>query len=300
MQSRAPEQTAVLADPFDAERDGYFERDGERFVPTRHGVGPWAPGTLSGRPVLGLCTHLFEVALPDEAWLPARLTVDLVRMAMMEPFDVSVEVRKSGRTALVIDIELSQSGRLVALARGLGTLAEVTPETEVWTSGSDIRPVPEDLLPAHPDYPMAMTGGRWINGAGTFGKGPHQWLSAPEGPGVAWAWERGNLIVGEPNTPYVRLGLVADVSNPLINVGATGLKFINADVALYLSRRPVGQYLGLRSLEHQHDRGTAVGAAALFDDQGPVGTVSMVSTHQPHLPTIVFNDPTSPAATRGI
>lgn len=289
-----------VASAFDPERDGYFERDADRYLPTRHGAGPWAPGSISGRPVLGLCAHLFEQALPNEQWLPARLTVDLVRMAMMEPIEVSVQVRKSGRTALVLDIELMQSGRPVALARGLATLAEVTPQTHVWSSGSDIRPVPTEFLPEHPDYPMAMSAGRWIDGRGTYGKGPYQWLTPPEGPGVAWAWERGNLLAGEPNTPYVRLGLVADVSNPLINVGAAGLAFINADVSLYLSRRPEGRFIGLQALDHQHAQGTSVGAAALFDEAGPIGSVAMVSTHQPHLPTIVFNDPNSPAATRGV
>lgn len=290
----------ATAPTFDAQRDGYFEREGERFVPTRHGAGPWAPGTISGRPVLGLSAYLFEHALPDGQWLPARLTVDLVRMATMDPIEVSVQARKTGRTAMVIDMELVQGGRPVALARGLATLAQVAPQTRVWNTGSDIRPVPTEYLPEHPDYPMAMSAGRWIDGVGTYGKGPYQWLTQPDGPGVAWAWERGNLIVGEPNSPYVRLGLVADVSNPLINVGAEGLAFINADVSLYLSRRPEGRFIGLKSLEHSHDQGTSVGAAAVFDDQGPIGTVAMVSTHQPHLPIIVFNDPNSPAATRGV
>lgn len=285
---------------FDPEHDGYFDRDGERYLPTVHGVGPWAPGSISGRPVLGLCTHLFEEALPSTAWLPARLTVDLVRMAMQEPIEVSVEVRKQGRTAMVVDIELLQGGRPVALARGLGTLAQVTPQTAVWTSGTDLAPVPTHLLPEHPDHPMSLTGGRWIDDRGTFGPGPRGWLSAPQGPNVGWAWERGSLIAGEPSSPYVRLGLVADVANPTLNTGQTGLQFINADVALYLSRRPEGPYVGLKALEHLHHQGTAVGSATLVDAEGPVGLVSMTSTHQPHLPTITFGDAHAPAATRGI
>ena len=295
MQEQSPGQRA-----FNPETDGYFVRDGERFVPTVHGIGPWAPGSISGRPVLGLCAHLFEESLPDAQWLPARLTVDLVRMAMTEPIEVVRQIRKQGRTAMVVDIELLQGGRPVALARGLGTLAEVTPETNVWTSGGDLAAVPTDLLPEHPDYPMSLTGGRWVQGRGTYGQGPRGWLSEPNGPNVGWAWERGTLIAGEPSSAYVRLGLVADVANPTINTGEAGLVFINADVALYLSRRPEGPYVGLRALEHLHSQGTAVGSATLFDADGPVGVVSMTSTHQPHLPTITFNDPTGPAATRGV
>ncbi len=276
----------------------YFERDGRRFLPTSAGSGPWAPGSISGRPVLGLCAHLFEQALPGTDWLPARLTVDMVRMAMLEPFEVGVEVRKAGRTALVVDIELIQSGRVITLARGLGTLAEVEPVTEVWARGQSLAPIPVEYLPEHPDYPMSMTAGRWISGRGTFGPGPKGMLTPPEGPAVGWAYERGVLFAGEEPTDYERLGLVADVSNTMINVGADGLQFINPDITLYLSRRPSGRYLGLEALEHLHHGGTAIGAAEIHDEQGPIGLVSMTSTHQPHLPVIRFDDPTGPAATR--
>lgn len=291
----------ATARTFDPDVDSYFTRDGARYVPTIHGAGPWAPGSISGRPVLGLATHLFEQALPSADWLPARLTVDLMRMAMLEPIEVVVNTRKSGRTAMVIDIELLQSGRPVALARGLGTLAEVAPDTAVWSNPTDIAPVPTHLLPEHPDYPMSLTGSRWVEGQAAFAPGPHGWLSAPAGPPVGWARERGTLIAGERTSAYVRLGLVADVSNSVINVGETGLKFINPDVALYLSRRPVGDHIGLLGLDHLHAGGTSVGSARLYDEQGPVGVVSMTSTHQPHMPTITFNDPTggAPASSAG-
>lgn len=278
----------------------YFERHGDGYLPTPAGAGPWAPGSISGRPVLALCTHLFEQALPDSSWLPARLTVDMVRMTMMEPIEVHTAVRKAGRTAITVDIDLVQNGRPVALARGLGTRAEVEPDTKVWGREHSITPIPTEFLPTHPDYPMSLSGGRWVDGAGTFGAGPHGWLSPAEGPAVGWAREQGELLAGEETSDYVRLGLVADIANSVINVGETGLTFINPDITLHLSRRPEGPYIGLEALEHVHHTGTSIGSAVLHDRNGAIGLVSMTSTHQPHMPTITFRDPRSGPASSSV
>ncbi len=282
----------------DTATNAYFERDGELFVPTRNSAGPWAPNSITGRPVLGLCAHVFEQALPDPSWLPARLSVDMMRMAMLEPIEVVIEVRKTGRTAMVVDIELIQSGRPVSLARGLATRAETRPDSAVWTRSQSLGEVPTEFLPAHPDYPMSLTGGRRLESGISYGNGPKGWLSPADGPPAAWVWERGDLIAGEVTSVYERLGLVADISNSVINVGRDGLKFINPDITLYVSRMPSGDYLGLEALEHLHTGGTSVGSAVVHDVQGPMGVVSMTSTHQPHMPTIVFDDPTGPAASQ--
>jgi hypothetical protein len=53
------------------------------------------------------------------------------------------------------------------------------------------------------------------------------------------------LIEGEPLTAFTRVAMAADVTASLVNWGSDGLKFINADYTLTLSRLPEGSFIGL-------------------------------------------------------
>src|ERR1700761_2284398 len=56
----------------------YFERDGNRIVPTEMARGGWGP-SVSGHAVGGILGWAVERAVDDAALQPARLTVDLPR-----------------------------------------------------------------------------------------------------------------------------------------------------------------------------------------------------------------------------
>ncbi len=271
--------------------DAYFVADGEAFVPTEHSAGPWAPGSMSGRQVLGLAARGFEQVLPDATWLPARMTVDLIRMATLDPVTVHVDVRRAGRSALVVDLELVQGDRPVALARGLASNAALTPETHVWERGVDVPVLGEEQVPRHPDHLLAMVSTRLDETgepAAEWTMGPGGWQTKPVGPGVCWMHEEFPLVAGEELTPYVRLGLAADVGSSVAHWGDAGLQFINADINLQVSRLPQGRMIGLEAIEHQHVGGVAIGTAVLRDHGGSFGTVHSTAVHNPMLAGVSF------------
>jgi hypothetical protein len=88
------------------------------------------------------------------------------------------------------------------------------------------------------------------------------------------------LVDGEPLTPFTRAAMAADVTASLVNWGSEGLKFINADYTLTLSRLPEGSIIGLASQSHSTHDGVATGSATLFDQQGQIGTSVAVSLAQ--------------------
>src|SRR6202167_5972109 len=79
------------------------------------------------------------------------------------------------------------------------------------------------------------------------------------------------LITGEPLTPLVRLSMAADMMSPVANSLDRRLSFINADYAVYLTRPPQGEYVGIQPGGHLSERGVAVGRCVLHDLRGSVG-----------------------------
>jgi hypothetical protein len=66
--------------------------------------------------------------------------------------------------------------------------------------------------------------------------------------------------------------MAGDVTNPLTHWGTRGMRFINVDYTLTLSRLPDGADVGLAALTHYSHDGVATGAATLFDEHGPIGS----------------------------
>jgi hypothetical protein len=62
--------------------------------------------------------------------------------------------------------------------------------------------------------------------------------------------------------------MAGDMVSSLTHYGTGGLKFINADYTLTLSRLPEGPYVGLAALTHYSHAGVATGV----DQFGPIGS----------------------------
>ena len=93
----------------------FFKRDGQYFVPTPAGRGPWNPNSLHGRVIIGLLGFVLEQKHGDAEFIPARLTVDMYKLPGFDPIEVTTKVvRESGRIR-VIDAEFISGG--VSMAR---------------------------------------------------------------------------------------------------------------------------------------------------------------------------------------
>ena len=59
------------------------------------------------------------------------------------------------------------------------------------------------------------------------------------------------------------------------------MRYINADYTLSLTRLPKGPHIGLAALVHSSHDVVASGAAAVFDEYGPIGNSMAVALAQP-------------------
>ncbi len=247
----------------------FYIPDGDEFVPTALARGPWGQ-TISGMVTGGILGHVIERDVGDPDFQPARLTVDLLRPAAMAPLRVQTTVAREGRRLRLADAVVTQSDTVVARASALFLRRGDQPTDEVWTSPVAMPPVPAAPDPVPDDLSMMV----WTYGKDNHTPGPGFGLVAWQHAGPKYVWVRSirPLVAGEPLTPFTHAAMAGDMASSLTHYGTGGLRFINADYTLSLSRLPDGPYIGLAALTHSSHGGVATGTATIVDQHGPIGT----------------------------
>jgi acyl-coenzyme A thioesterase PaaI-like protein len=243
----------------------YFEREGDFFVPNEIAQGGWGP-TLGGQVVGGLLAREIDRATVDADLQPARLTVDILRRVSMEPVRVHALLVRSGRRMQAIDATITQGDEVVARASALYLRRGPQPDDDVWTTPITMPPLPEKPDEWPESLPMFVQ--PYGRNPDTDGAG-FAWQH--DGRRYAWVYDFRELVKGEKLTPFVRAAMAVDVTASLTNFGKSGLRFINADYTMLLSRLPEGEFIGMASLTHYGDGGVATATASLFDARGPIG-----------------------------
>jgi len=240
----------------------FFKRNTKsqfEFIPTDVARGPWSRESLHGHVLGGIMAHAIELQHGDDAFQPARLTVDMFRLAQHGPVTITTSVAREGGRIRVIDAALEVGGILQARASTVMLRRTAEPEGNVWSPPSWDVPAPQDIAPHNLESePVWET--RPITG------------DRPSAErGRVWMREVRELVEGYPLSPFVRAAMAADFTNPLANSGDNGLQFVNADYTLYLHRLPVDEWLGVEVAAHHSADGIASATCALYDQQGPIG-----------------------------
>lgn len=261
------------------EPEAFFDVDGDDLVPSPWAQGPWG-ATISGHITGGLLGWAVEVAGGDPDLLPARLTVDMLRPTAMAPVRVEASVRREGKRIKIVDAEVVQNGVVVSRASSVFLRRGEQPEGDVWTQDTVMPPLPDDSAVSAQDVPFML----WAYGAdsdtGTVGGTSSEWEQA-EFRKFGWVRDLRPLIAGHPLTPFVRAALACDGTSAITHWGTGGLRYINADFTMTLSRLPDGEYIGMASDGHNCSAGVASGAATLFDRHGPIGNSIAIALAQP-------------------
>lgn len=251
-----------------------FERDGEFFVPTPASGSPWSPKHLHGGPVVGLMAHAVEQATENASLHMARLTVDLLRPAPSAPLSLTTRLVRGGKRIQVMEATLLAGDTEVARASAL-----FLENTSVPVPDHGRFPASE-LAPPTGSVETTLSGvAGWQNQYSPVGL--HSTAKAVivdgikgEGHGLAWMKLPVPLVEGVETSPTVMAATLCDFGN---GVGQLRLSddtgCINADVSLYLHRRPVGEWLGVDARSRMQEVGVGLVETTMFDAQGPVGKI---------------------------
>lgn len=251
----------------------YFERHGDSFHPRSIARGGWGP-LISGHVVGGLLGWAVEEFVDDPEFLPARLTVDLPRPAAIAPLEVHTREIRGGKRLRLVEAVIRQEDKIVGQATGLFLRRGDQPTGIIYSPLVQMPPLPTDA-PPH-DNPLFVRTYGW----GLSIQNPDEDWAGEDGAKYTWLSLTQPLFEDEPLTPFTRAAMAADVTASLVNWSSEGLKFINADYTLTLSRLPEGVHIGLASQSHSTRDGIATGSAILFDENGEIGSSISVSVAQ--------------------
>jgi hypothetical protein len=264
-----------------------FVADGELLVPTGLVRGGWSDDAQHGGPPCALLARAIEQADTLVPMHVARVTFDLIRPVPIEPLRTSVAVVRPGKRIQLIAASLWADDVEVAKATAL----------QIRCSEVDL-PEPPDMgheAPGRPDEAHLLEWGNWL---GALSDLPRFHLHAVEirtfdesfrrpGPGLSWLRLRYPVVAGEETSALVRTAAVADIGNGNSTaIDPEHFLYVNPDVTLYLHRYPHDEWLGMRSVAHQHRTGIGVADTELFDQDGPLGRIvqaQLVEAH--HRPT---------------
>lgn len=250
----------------------FFRRAGETLVPRDLARSSWSDNQMHGVAVSGALALALEQRSRDPRLgelRPARLTVDLFRPAAMEPCLLSAEVVRTGRRICLVDAVMSQGGEKVARASALFLRPTESTQGEVWAPAERPSPPPLEVVPAsdEPRVPFLHSSAGWS-----------QQFSQHQNPSRKTSWNTALPVVsGEEITPFQAAAAIADGASLVTNWGTHGVEYINTDITLTLARNPAGREIGLAALDRVEHDGIAVGTAAVFDREGPLGNAVVTS-----------------------
>ncbi|WP_237752552.1 acyl-CoA thioesterase domain-containing protein [Mycolicibacterium aromaticivorans] len=266
-----------LGDSAGASR-AYLVSDGDVLLPGPASQGPWGP-TISGHVVGGILARALEQLGGAPGFVPARLTVDLLRPTAITSLEVRTTIRRDGRRIRLVDAELIQNDTVVSRASAMFLRRGEHPAGDIWSSPVTMPPLPPDPGPLPDDLMMFVWG---YGGQGESGGAMAftEWHDAT-GPKYAWIRQVRALVDGEATSPFVTVAMAADAASATSHWGTGGLRYINADYTLTLAREPVGDYIGLAATSHNSNDGIACGAVAVFDAHGQIGNAITVGLVNP-------------------
>jgi hypothetical protein len=247
--------------------DAVFERDGERFVPTKRAGSPWADELQHGGPPAGLLARAIEDLAATDEMRVVRLTVDLFRPVPMKPVTVAARSVREGKRIHIVDAIILADG--VEVSRASGLLLRATEQPQSRSAGT-IHPPGE---PGDGDSGPLLRGEDMPRRQGFHTASEIRRLPRTEtGPSTAWI-RVPELVDGEVMSPLVRLASTCDFVNAVGSMGALpgGPGFINTDSTIYVHRPPVGEWICLQVERGIEPDGIGVSSAVIFDREGSIG-----------------------------
>jgi len=254
--------TITTADPV---TKSYFESASGVFLPTPEARGYWGASSISGPAVAALAAWALERDYGHPDFMPARFTIEFLKPAAQAPTRVQTRLVRDGRRLRSVECDVLQGDGIVARATVMQYRRSQSPAGEEWMSQTSFTAPPQS------DCEKMRVGSDAV-GWSVMGI-EHQNVSRKRafyrGPGV---------VAGASTSLFVRAVIVAEAAANLVtNLGTEGVRYINGDLTVSISRLPQIEYIGVQADSHFAADGVAVGSATMFDADGPFGTASVTA-----------------------
>jgi hypothetical protein len=238
----------------------FYQRDGDRFVPSELTRGPWDPRAQHAGPPAALLGRSVERCEPREGMQLGRITLEILAPVPLAPLQANARVVRPGRSVELLEASLSgPDGEVMRASAWRLQTGDVALQSDSAPPGPE-QGVSRDFFDTGQDtgYHVAMEY-RFVEGA-----------FLERGPATVWMRMRVPLVEGEEPSPLERVLVAADSGN---GVSATldyeRYLFVNTDLSVHLLRMPDGEWICLDATTHVD--GLGLSDTALWDERGRIG-----------------------------
>ena len=243
-----------------------YTRDGAVYTPTEYVTGPWDPTLSHAGPPAGLLID--AIARSDTDMGITRVTYEIPKGIPKVPATIALKELRPGRKIRLVEATLANlSGEPLMVARAwlIRVSSDDLPSSDPFPMEF---PPPAACEPL--DFPHAGVGYmdavemRRISGDPFRG-----------GPAAIWIRQTMPLVDGDTADPYARCGVFGDLGNGIAAMDSMrSLMAINTDLTLYLARRPVSEWMAMRSTTVSQGFGLGISDSLVYDASGFVGTAN--------------------------
>ena len=249
-----------------------FTTDDGLIVPTELCRGGWSETAQHGSPPSGILARALEQVPTAVPMQVVRFTIDLFREVPLAPLSIVTEVIREGRRIQVVEARLAAAG------------LEVGRATALKIRTTDLVDLPDYPDPLALPPPESLEPLDWSDHFGTTDL-VHFHTHAVEvrtvdrsfiedTPGRSWFRLRVPLLEGQEMTPFQRVATLADMANGNSQVlDPRRWLYVNPDITLYLTRLPVGEWIGMHSESRPRPSGIGTTRSLVYDRQGVIGHV---------------------------
>ncbi|MGW1376394.1 thioesterase family protein [Streptomyces sp. NPDC002446] len=263
-------------------REAFYERlDKAKFASSLCTAGPWGPKMQHAGPPSALLAVQMMNDHPREGFHPARVTFELLGQIPVAELTVETAVLYSTKRTDLLSGTLLCGDQPVALARMWRYRSAPESLAAVRKLGIRHRPLAfeDSVAPAEPlvlayddsvtpPVPLAMT-----NHMGGY-MSAVEWRFASEkpfgryGPGQVWARPRIPLVLGEADSPFGRLMVMADSCWSVgRRVDMPQHMAINTEITVHCHRLPEGEWLRLDGSTVTTPGGAGVSHSTMSDGE---------------------------------
>jgi acyl-CoA thioesterase len=263
----------------------FVRSEPDSYLPTVNARSRWGDDHLNGPALVGLAALTLEARFGLAEFVPARLTVDLFKVARGVPTTTTARLIRDGRRVRNAECEILQDGVPVARATLVQYRRSSAPPGQEW------RPATEFLVPTDIDDSSRLRVG---SDEGGWSPKIAEHMNTSRKRFLNRAID---VVEGTINTPFVNAVYAAEGTSLVTNLGTAGIGYINGDLTVGLSRMPVDEWIYVQGDSHWVADGISVGSATLFDRDGAFGTGLVTAISNPAA-QIDFADESLPGPAR--
>jgi hypothetical protein len=263
-------------------RPAHFIRTApDTYLPTINARSRWGDDHLNGPALVGLAARTLEDQFGLDEFMPARLSVDLFKVARRLPTTTTARLVRDGRRVRNSECDIVQNGVPVARATLVQYRRSTAPPGEEWSAAMEF---------AHPDDVDDASYLRIGSDEGGWSPTIAEHMNASRKRFLNRAID---VVEGAANTPLINAVYAAEGTSLVTNLGTAGIGYINGDLTVALARLPVDEFICVQGDSHWVADGVSVGSATLFDKVGPFGTGMITAISNPAA-QIDFSDESFP------